>query len=456
MDLKKNLVKVFSADFIGFIVGIINSFLIPAFLGLEQYSYLKTYALYLSYVGILHFGFIDGIHIKYGGKTKDKLRISLLKYEHNFILQFQILVTVGFLIVACFLKNFVLMAFALSIVPINMRTFFSFLYQAIGELSLYVRLRIIPPMLNLIFSLSIIFLLKINSYIPFVLANLTVSYVLYTMFELQYIQTMNISGVSVEKDFKEIKKLFISGAFVMLGNLSTILVYSLDRWFVKFLLTTQDFAYYSFAISMMSILNMLISSVALTFYPYLARGYSEEQIRSIKKYMIIIGSLGSFGYFILGFLVNTFLRKYVPSLNVIAILFAGYPAVAVINALYVNLYKVNKQEKKYFWTVFSMVIISFTFNLMAVIINKNNQTIAFATTISFFVWFFYSSKDFKGLETSKEEIMFIVLYLPTFLFSTLCLDLAIGAIFFGVGISLLIFGFYRKEFLELTKKILSK
>ncbi|NUV00469.1 polysaccharide biosynthesis protein [Marinitoga sp. 1154] len=456
MNLKKDLAKVFGANLVQVLVGIVNGFFVPAFLGLDQYAFLKTYTLYIGYIGILHFGFIDGIYVKYGGKNKENINFHLLKYEHNFLLIFQTVITFLFLVVGMVFKDFILIAFSLSIIPINMQTFFSFLYQALGELSLYAKVKVAFPLLILIFNLSIIFIFKVNKYTPFILANLIAIYILFLIFEIQYNRVIGIKNVKIEKDKKEIKRLFVTGIFVMLGNLSSMFVYSLDRWFVKFLLSIKDFAYYSFAISMMGIINMMIFSVTLTFYPYLARGYREEQIKKIKNYMIIIGAIFSFGYFVLGFIVNILLKRYIPSLDVIAILFAGFPAIAVINALYVNLYKVNKQERKYFWTVFLMVIISFILNVIAVVINKNSQSIAFATTIGFYVWFFYSSKDFKGLETNKKEIMFLSLYLPLFFISTLYLDLLKGTIVFGIGVSLLVFVFYRKEFLELTKKILKK
>jgi phosphatidylglycerophosphate synthase len=46
-------------------------------------------------------------------------------------------------------------------------------------------------------------------------------------------------------------------------------------------------------------------------------------------------------------------------------------------------------ERRKWWTVFFMVIISFVLNVIAVVINKNNQSIALATTIGFYVWFFW-------------------------------------------------------------------
>jgi len=62
MQLKKDLFKVFSSNFINLVIGIITGFLVPAFLSLDQYAFLKTFTLYIGYVGIIHFGFIDGIY----------------------------------------------------------------------------------------------------------------------------------------------------------------------------------------------------------------------------------------------------------------------------------------------------------------------------------------------------------------------------------------------------------
>ena len=47
--------------------------MLPKYLSIETYAGLKTFLLYTSYVGILHFGYVDGIYIRYGGKEKEEL-----------------------------------------------------------------------------------------------------------------------------------------------------------------------------------------------------------------------------------------------------------------------------------------------------------------------------------------------------------------------------------------------
>src|SRR5690606_30543942 len=150
------------------------------------------------------------------------------------------------------------------------------------------------------------------------------------------------------------------------------------------------------------------------------------------------------------------LEKYTPSLDIILVLFAGYPAMIIINALYVNLYKVNKQEKKYVLTVFIMLLISLTLNFVAVLYFKNNISIALATTIAFYVWFFYSIKDFKYLKTNMKEIIYLILFLLIFYSCGLYLHSILGLIIYYMAISLITILIYKNEVKLLIGIILKK
>ena len=241
----------------------------------------------------------------------------------------------------------------------------------------------------------------------------------------------------------------------MMGNLS-------NMFFIQSIDGTLNFtshrklSYYSFAVSMMGIILMMINSISMTFYPYFSRGYEVEQIKKIKIYLIIIGAISSTGYFILSLIVTNFIGNYVPSLQVISILFVGFPAIGVINALYVNLFKVNKQERRYFYKTLKMLSISIILNTLAVLINLSNFSIAIATTIAFYFWFFSSSKDFPGLETNIKEIAFIFLYIPLFLFCSIFLNYITGFVLFTLGVFVLVWLFYKKEFKELVDKLIKR
>lgn len=454
MQLKKDLFKVFSSNFINLVIGIITGFLVPAFLSLDQYAFLKTFTLYIGYVGIIHFGFIDGIYLKYGGKFENEIDNQKLKGEHKFLIVFQLIVTIFTFIMGFVLDDKILIAFSICILPMNMQTFFKFIYQALGEFDIYSKIMVLTPILLLFVNLFNIFILKIDNFWPFVIGHILTYYVVFIGLEIYFLS--KYEGIFYTIDYTEIKEHFKIGSFIMIANLSSKFFYSIDRWFIKFTLSIEDFAFYSFAISMMGVIKVLINSVTMTLYPYLARTQDKFKINKIKKYFLIIGTLSSGGYFIFVFIVNYFLPKYIPSLNIISILFAGYPAIIVINALYINLYKAQKREKKYASAVFKMLLVTTLLNFAAILIYKSNFSIAIATTISFYIWYLYSSKDFPYLKIDIKEKLYLIMFFITFLITSNYLNWWNGLLVYYIIIILINYLFYKYEAKALIKDLLKR
>lgn len=71
--MKRGLFQILLANIISLIIGIGMSFLVPKYLSIESYAAYKTYALYISYAGFFHFGYADGMYLKYGGKKIDEI-----------------------------------------------------------------------------------------------------------------------------------------------------------------------------------------------------------------------------------------------------------------------------------------------------------------------------------------------------------------------------------------------
>lgn len=342
----------------------------------------------------------------------------------------------------------IILPVCIAILPTNMIIFYKFLYQATGSFSEYARLNSIQPILNLLTIIIILFILKQNNPYLFINAYLFILYFIFLV--LFYNLFYNLKDIKSAKIFtaKNINNITV-GIFIMFGNLSLMLFYSMDRWFVKILLTNIDFAYYSFAVSMMGIVTMLTNSITIAFYPFLARmGENKNILTKSYKYLIILGTASSGIFFLFKFVVYKFLPNYILSLDVIAILFVGLPAISIINVIYVNLYKIKKLEREYFFIVISMAIISFIFNSIAVLIYKSNCTIAIATTLTFYFWFFYSSNSFKSIKINIKDIIYLGLFIIIFYLTTTFIDnWIIGLLIFFIIIMTINYLFF-KEIIE--------
>jgi len=446
--------KVFGSNIVTLAAGIVSGLVIPSFLSLDQYAYLKTFTLYLSYVGILHLGLADGLFIKYGGSYEDEVDKSLLKGEHHFFLVFQLIISITIIITSLFIEDKILLAFSFSIIPFNLLTFYKFFYQAIGKFNIYSKILIFPPVVMLVANLAVIFIFQIENYWLFIFIRLFAYFSIFLILEYNFYRLTKSTEINI--DFEEIKSIFNIGFFIMLGNLSSLMFYSIDRWFVKFSFTSSDFAFYSFAISMMGVINIFINSITKVFYPYLARNRNDDILQKLKSYFIIIASFASGSYFFFAFIVENFISKHIPALNIIAIIFAGFPALITIKALYVNLYKVRKSDKLYVKTVIFMLLISVILNFIALVVFDNNIAIAAATTISFYIWFGFSSKHFETLFVSLKEILYLGIFVVLFIYSSNFISLLAGTIIFSVGLLILIFGFYKSEFMGLINEFKNK
>lgn len=452
MSVLKDITKVSVANIIGLISAIITGFIVPAYLSIEQYAYLKTFALFLSFAGIFHLGYIDGIYIKYGGKYSHEIDMRLFKTEKYFFIFFQIIIAITILIIGVVIKEIIIIAIAVTILPFNLLSYYQFYYQAIGQFNIYSKIRLIVPFVIMLMNVILIYVINISNYLYYISAEIFAYTVAVLYLEFKY--SFSIKKLNIKHNIKPIFNHFKVGIYIMLGNLAMILFFTLGRWVVKFFMTDADFAYYSFATSMMQILTIVISSIAMTFYPYLSRIHQKSNLKRLKIQLIIIGAIFSSSYFIFNLAVTEFIPKYVLSLKIIGILFASFPAYAVINALYINMYKVQKDGKKYISVIIINLIAACFLTLAAFLLRRSTISIAIATTFSFYFWLYYSSKDFKGLKPSVKELIYVLLYLIIYFVSVLFLNAFWALVFFGSLIAILSC-LYKEETGELISKLFS-
>ena len=75
----------------------------------------------------------------------------------------------------------------------------------------------------------------------------------------------------------------------MVGDFVSKFFSSLDRWFVKTLMDTYNFAMYSFAVSMENLVNTFMTPVTVSMYNYFCKGHNRDDIMRIKNAALIYG-----------------------------------------------------------------------------------------------------------------------------------------------------------------------
>ena len=84
--IRNNILISISVQLVSLLVSFILSFLVPKFINEYQYSYWQMYVLYASYVGILHFGLLDGIVLRYSQYDYEDLDKARIRSQFQILL----------------------------------------------------------------------------------------------------------------------------------------------------------------------------------------------------------------------------------------------------------------------------------------------------------------------------------------------------------------------------------
>lgn len=97
----KDLLLVIVSNGVKLLSSILTVFFIPLIFSQQDYGFYKVFLLYVSYVGIFHFGFMDGIYLHYAGKDYDELEKTTFRTYTKFITILQGSVAIIVLILTC-------------------------------------------------------------------------------------------------------------------------------------------------------------------------------------------------------------------------------------------------------------------------------------------------------------------------------------------------------------------
>jgi len=453
-NVKKGMRLIF-VDFLGLVIGILNGFFLPMVFSIEGYALFKTFSLYAAYAVVFSFGLSDGMYLMYGGKNEANVDASRTKAYYFFLMKLQAAVCVIMFITAyLILKDIALIFFGFFIIPLQLIHFFRLYYRALGEFDRYSILQSVLVVFELLNTLFIVFYIKSQAphlFISIKIINHAIVAALFSLLFLSKYRAVAPAGLKWP-DYAAIMK---PGFTVMMADMVAVLIFSLDRWFVMVLFSNKAFAYYSFAVSILNLFLVFITSVTNIFYSYISKKLGDGVfIRQLKNQVLIISSFFPVGFFILRDIIEVYLDKYAQALDILWILILTLPFVSVINVIYINLYKASKSIKAYLKKMLVILFASFILNAAAYAVFGNMTAIAWATFITFILWYFYSSGDFPDIRITMRESFFLI-FLNISLYAVRAAGLSVSLSVF-ISAALLtgnVLAFYRKDAYQIFSNI---
>ena len=468
--------RAFSSDVLTFsigqalllIFGFIQILIIPKYLATEDYGYWQLFMLYGAYVGISHFGFIDGISVRWAGKELVEVG-NEIKMAFRFLLLEQIIITAPLALLFYFLFNPLFKWIALTILVyafiFNLTAFFRFTAQAVKKFKLLAAVNVSKGAAFLLLIL-IIFALGYLGYYYVIFAILTASlialFILTFFFRSQLLQSEKSSLSSLWDYGRENINI---GIFVLLGNFVVVLFLTIDRLMVSSFLPIKQFAIYAFAVAMSMIVYTLIQAISQVFFPYLSGSAIQLRNRAyqLAKPALILSWAAILAiYFPLTRLIEFYLPHYIASLPVLQVLLCTVGFGSLIQILHVNYFKAYRKQRQYFLFGITTLILAVILNLLAIKFWGTLNSVAIATLISFGIWYMLNELSLKPVsgENNREVwkgLVIICSYLSAFWLASFIADWFIYQTFIYIGFFFLLtwvaLGSEAKELINVVNQL---
>lgn len=324
----KNIIYTFSAQGISLVLSIFRALIIPKAIGLDEYSFWQLFLFYISFVGFFHFGFIDGIYLKYGGKHYESLDKKLFRSQFLILFISQLIIALVLIFYGVFNieveeRLLVTIAVAISLLINNLSSFFWYIFQCTGRFKEYAKAVTIDKALFLI-SIVIFLIIGIQSFEIYIIAYLitTLISLSYCLFIGKDIWIGKLTGYSFA--LKEAINNISIGIKLMLANISGLLIIGTGRYFIDREWGITAFGQVSFSLSMTSILLLFINATSMVLFPALRQTQKSNLVQVYKALrlgimVVLTGML--ILYLPLQLMIDMWLPDYNESLTYLILLF---------------------------------------------------------------------------------------------------------------------------------------
>ena len=289
----------------------------------------------------------------------------------------------------------IFMWFGINLVLSTMTSYYQFISQITGrfkELSFRNIIRAVLTslsiiVLTLLFYFDVIYLI---SYIIYIIIYTSIQALLLIWYVFTYRDISFGKSNKIEENWKEITKLFKIGFPLLIANLVSGFILTIDRQFVSILFDIETYAVYAFAYNMLALITTVIAAISTVLYPTI-KTYSENLLKNNYNKLIsiisVVVSLCVGAYYPIKFILENFLQNYLDSLPIFRVILPGLIISSCISMVMFNYYKALNKQGRYF--VISLIVlgVSAVANTFAYVAFRTTISISIASVIVMSVWY---------------------------------------------------------------------
>ena len=460
----RNISYVVFSNLISFVSAAIVTFFAPKILGVKVYGYFQLYLLYTSYIGCLHFGWADGILLRYGGKYYNELDKKSFSGQFRIYFSMEILIAALILVVSIlgpfnFDRKIILGCTCIALILGLPCTFLQYILQATNRMKNYALPLVIGRSFYIILA-CVTLLLHIDSYIFIISADLFGRFVTLTLTGIQCRDVIFAKAANLKSIFVEAKKNISAGSALVLASLTSTLIIGIVQFAIENKWGIETFGKVSLTISVSNILMVFIRAVALGIFPMLRRTNADKLVEiyeNLRSFLMVI----LLGMLVIYLPVRTILSYWIPqyadSLKYMALLFPMCVFESKTSMLTETYIKTLRKEKWLLYVNITTVLLGAILTAGAVYIAQNLD-LAVITILALLA--------FKGILSEilltnllqinvNKDIIYEIFLTIIFVFSSLAVGGVLGIVMYGFAYAMYLF-IKRENLKELKFSILKR
>ena len=293
-SLKGNVGLAVVAQAIALLSSVMMTIVVPKVLGIEEYAYWQLFTLYVGYVGLLLFGIHDGIFLRLGGISVDRIDWPRIKTQFALVAFFQIvsLATVG--CVVAFSggqaeRVMVLLFVVANGLITNPASFLFYLLRAANLPNIYSKATMLS---GAVWAVLLVMLTAIrpDGFELYALGYLF-SQLLSTLYcYAHFCRVFKCGFGCLRTAWRDCRDDCISGLKVTLAYYAGTLVVGFCRMLVDFVWGVEAFGLFSLSVSLVNFLLTFMAQVSMVVFPVIRRMGDRSQS---KAYLLMRDALVS-------------------------------------------------------------------------------------------------------------------------------------------------------------------
>lgn len=324
----KNFSLALTSNLVSLLVSTLVVLVVPKLIGVEEYGYWQLYLFYSSYVGFLHFGWNDGIYLRYGGKEYNELDKGLFFTQFYMLVILQIVITtIIFVISEIFVidtnKIFVIQMTAICLFNVNVGSILLFILLGTNRIKEYAKITMMGKVLYCCMIIAFL-VVGIREFKLLIVADLIGKFIslLYSMYYCRDIVFRRVSTFYFS--FRETIENISVGIKLMFANIASMLIIGVVRFGIERSWDVTTFGKFSLTLSVSNLMMLFINTVGMIMFPILRRT-DEKKLPSIYETMrtflmvLLLGMLIVF--YPLKVVLSAWLPQYSDSLMYMALVF---------------------------------------------------------------------------------------------------------------------------------------